>query len=128
MNTKHNYTAIATIAIIGMFLINGKVIAKTFTISPNYVTEKNKALDVILSMNPTGDNITIGVLSNIKQSMVMIMVIDVNGRVVKSEANDSSSSTEISKINIDVSSLPVGKYSLLVYQDGKYYNKEFIKN
>jgi hypothetical protein len=129
MKTNYNKIATVTGAIIGMLLMSAPLKAGTSIANSNMVITYTKLLNVTLSADSTGENILIELPTEINSSiqMVMIMVMNASGRIVMNEAIEFNSDTQMNPTSMNVSNLAIGEYTLLVYQNGKYYSKQFTK-
>jgi hypothetical protein len=129
MKTNYNKIATVTGAIIGMLLMSASLKAGNSKANSNTVITYTKLLNVTLSADSTGENILIELPTEINSSiqMVMIMVMNASGRIVMNEAIEFNSDTQMNPTSMNVSNLAIGEYTLLVYQNGKYYSKQFTK-
>jgi hypothetical protein len=129
MKTKSNNIATVTGAIIGMLLMSAPLKAGNLVANSNTSVTYNKLLNVTLSADSTGESILIELPTDINPStqMVMIMVMNESGRIVMNEAIEFNSDTQMNPTSMNVSNLTTGEYTLLVYQNGKYYSKQFTK-
>jgi hypothetical protein len=76
--------------------------------------------------NPANENITFYFKINAKEA-TYISIIDILGNVVIKKTLDNNPANEWSKVNLNISSLPVGTYFYLINYSNSYEKGKFIK-
>jgi hypothetical protein len=97
-----------------------RMFVDNFTITQTLSTDSVDASNFVIYPNPTNDIITI---SSSTYSFNEVVIVDLNGRVIKSATFEN-----VSLATLDVASLTAGVYFLNISSDEGVVNKKIIKN
>ena len=86
-------------------------------------TQVDELFNVSVYPNPTRDKVVVQLLPNQLPEVEMIRLLNMQGQMVWKAIQPELSSS----INIDLSELPAGIYTLIVYHESGMVTKEIVK-